>query len=393
MPFQSMVEYVGSSSPFSSSRNDHPISPSEWQTALFQVKMLYLDRQYTQCQERCKQLLLLEQTTNVIPQLHPIQITYLCTYAAICQENTARSLHPLSPTKLPLMFSARECYLRAISSLSDIPASSFSSSFSSSRTAAAPSSSEPSRPSSIVNLNLGPGLYVIEGKTSPPLPTPPPPTTATMTTSSTSYSSFTSSSSLSSFSFSDFGREFAYEDEDIDDEAEHEEDEKEDEEEITIKISPLRIRKAAATPAILTEPDEPHPTMNTSTSTITTPNSPSPISSPPLLFSTTFLHHLTTLQPLLQSHLSSLNTTISTTHLDQENRQIRLRLQHSSATTTTNNNAAAAEEEEGEEEEEEMRRRREKKERVRRLRNSGWKRERFEPERYRALAGAALADL
>ena len=347
--------------------------------------MLYLERQYTECQARCKQLL---EQTNLIPvsphimkqslldsnplslpiveqeaclkrktpyllipllilyQLHPIHITYLCTYAAICLEFTARSLHPLSTTKIPLLLSAREYYLRAITSLFTMNSSCSSSSFSS-------SSSPSSRPlSSILSFSL------VEAQPSS--------------------SSCSSAPSSSSYSSSDFRQDITYEEAEIEAEAEDEdegedEDENEDEDD-TIRISPLRIRKA--TSPNLNEHEHAPPT------TANNPKDPnSPFVSSSLFLSSTFKYHLTTLQPLLQSHLSSLNTMISATHLDQENRQIRLRLQH---TAVIDGGGGGGQEE---------MRMTEKRDRIHRLRKRGWIRERFEPERYRVLAGAALAEL
>ncbi|KAI9720022.1 MAG: hypothetical protein M1812_003148 [Candelaria pacifica] len=84
---------------------EHPASFSEWQIALQGLKLLYLKRQYKQCASRCTQLL-----EEAKPLLHPAHRTFLLFYCALSNELTARSLHNLSTTKLPLLELAKEYY-------------------------------------------------------------------------------------------------------------------------------------------------------------------------------------------------------------------------------------------------------------------------------------------
>ncbi|KAI9698430.1 MAG: hypothetical protein M1836_004011 [Candelina mexicana] len=84
---------------------EHPTTFPEWQIALQGVKLLYLKRQYKQCASRCTQLL-----EEAKPLLHPAHRTFLLFYCALSHELTARSLHNLSSSKLPLLELALEYY-------------------------------------------------------------------------------------------------------------------------------------------------------------------------------------------------------------------------------------------------------------------------------------------
>ncbi|KAI9747554.1 MAG: hypothetical protein M1835_002037 [Candelina submexicana] len=84
---------------------EHPTTFPEWQIALQGAKLLYLKRQYKQCASRCTQLL-----DEAKPLLHPAHRTFLFFYCALSHELTARSLHNLSSTKLPFLELALEYY-------------------------------------------------------------------------------------------------------------------------------------------------------------------------------------------------------------------------------------------------------------------------------------------
>ncbi|KAI9806852.1 MAG: hypothetical protein M1833_002509 [Piccolia ochrophora] len=87
-------------------------SSNDSDAALKGVKVLYLQQQYKTCTARCKQLL-----DEIEHSLHPVHTAYLHFYAATCVEITARSQHPLSVNKIPLLHTAREYYVRASSTL------------------------------------------------------------------------------------------------------------------------------------------------------------------------------------------------------------------------------------------------------------------------------------
>ncbi|RDL34726.1 uncharacterized protein BP5553_07854 [Venustampulla echinocandica] len=74
-----------------------PDTPAEWKEVMEEVKGLYLKGQYKQCSARCKQIL------NGISdpyQIHPLRLIYLCFIAATSLELAARALHNNSSTKL-----------------------------------------------------------------------------------------------------------------------------------------------------------------------------------------------------------------------------------------------------------------------------------------------------
>lgn len=91
---------------------ESPETFQQWKRALEQVNILYLRGQWKQCSTRCHQLLLEAKT-----QPHPLHATYLHFYSAVSSEATARSTHNLSPVKVHLLEQVKASYQAAASSL------------------------------------------------------------------------------------------------------------------------------------------------------------------------------------------------------------------------------------------------------------------------------------
>ncbi|KAE8414885.1 hypothetical protein BDV36DRAFT_298618 [Aspergillus pseudocaelatus] len=75
-----------------------PRSSQQWKTALHDVKLLYIQRQYKQCAGRATELL-----EKAREPLHPVYKTYLYFYSAVCYEEMGRAAHKYSSTKVPLL--------------------------------------------------------------------------------------------------------------------------------------------------------------------------------------------------------------------------------------------------------------------------------------------------
>ncbi|MCJ1446952.1 MAG: hypothetical protein MMC23_007460 [Stictis urceolatum] len=91
-----------------------PTNYTEWQIAIKQVQVYYERHQYRECAAHCETLLL-----DIIVPPHPAQVSAIHFYAALSNDESARSLHHLSITKLPLLHSAKEHYLEARDTLPD----------------------------------------------------------------------------------------------------------------------------------------------------------------------------------------------------------------------------------------------------------------------------------
>ncbi|MCJ1226063.1 hypothetical protein MMC12_002712 [Toensbergia leucococca] len=87
---------------------EEPNTYNEWKTALQQVKVLYLKRQWKQC---------VENVTKLRIKPHPMHATYLHFYSATSNEAIARSIHILSISRLQTLDSAKKSYGAAASSL------------------------------------------------------------------------------------------------------------------------------------------------------------------------------------------------------------------------------------------------------------------------------------
>ncbi|KAE9381802.1 hypothetical protein N431DRAFT_14197 [Stipitochalara longipes BDJ] len=85
-----------------------PHTEEEWKVVMEEVKILYLKGQYKHCSMRCKQIL-----DSITDQTHPLYSIYLCFFTASSLEMTARSLHNHSSNKLPLFQEALSFYKKA----------------------------------------------------------------------------------------------------------------------------------------------------------------------------------------------------------------------------------------------------------------------------------------
>lgn len=107
-----------------------PQTPSEWKASLFEIKRLYLDRQYKQCAARSTEIFksatksvryIAGIQTRGVPdshqQIHPIYKTYLCFYAAISYEFLGRAAHLYSRNKIPLLHSSLDFFAECGASL------------------------------------------------------------------------------------------------------------------------------------------------------------------------------------------------------------------------------------------------------------------------------------
>ncbi|KAM0804029.1 hypothetical protein BDR22DRAFT_641403 [Usnea florida] len=89
-----------------------PETFQQWKTALDQVKFLHLKGRWKECLAQCNQLLI-----EAKIQPHPLHATYLHFYSAVSSEAIARLAHDLSPIKLELLEQARTSYQAAALSL------------------------------------------------------------------------------------------------------------------------------------------------------------------------------------------------------------------------------------------------------------------------------------
>ncbi|TVY91888.1 hypothetical protein LAWI1_G001941 [Lachnellula willkommii] len=93
-----------------------PYTSTEWSKAMAEVKELYDKRQYKQCSAGCKQLL---HNIKDSYEIHPLYSIYIAFYAASSLELTARSLHNNASTKLSLFKEAHNFYEKAESYIQD----------------------------------------------------------------------------------------------------------------------------------------------------------------------------------------------------------------------------------------------------------------------------------
>ncbi|KAL3419015.1 hypothetical protein PVAG01_09236 [Phlyctema vagabunda] len=87
-----------------------PYTQQEWKLVMGEVRTLYFKHNYRQCSARCIQLL---ESIEDLNRVHPLYSIYLSFYAATCIELTARSLHANSCEKIPLLQTASHYYKQA----------------------------------------------------------------------------------------------------------------------------------------------------------------------------------------------------------------------------------------------------------------------------------------
>ncbi|RDW78096.1 hypothetical protein BP5796_05948 [Coleophoma crateriformis] len=87
-----------------------PTTRKEWRSVMDEVRMLYLRRQHKQCSTRCEQIL---SGIEDPYRTHPLYLIYLSFYAGTCIELTARAMHANSSEKIPLLRKSLKYYEKA----------------------------------------------------------------------------------------------------------------------------------------------------------------------------------------------------------------------------------------------------------------------------------------
>jgi len=87
-----------------------PYTPAEWKRAIADVKRQHLTRRYRACAARCNEILDNVKDTS---KAEPVYIIYLHFYAATSMELCARTLPPISPSRISLLQQARAHFDRA----------------------------------------------------------------------------------------------------------------------------------------------------------------------------------------------------------------------------------------------------------------------------------------
>ncbi|MCJ1465900.1 hypothetical protein MMC07_004519 [Pseudocyphellaria aurata] len=305
---------------------EHPITTTQWKTALQRVKLLYLQGRLKECSARCSLLL-----SEVDRSPHPLNASYLNFYLAVSTEGLSRQTHNFSATKIQLLRQAKACYQAAASSLpiiesviesdeySDPEQSVKGHALTSPSTLSMPSPTLPSSPASPISLS--------------PLP----------------------------------NDDSDYDDYDVP------------------KPSPLRIRKSSTHPHPLS------PLKNMPVSHLLSPVKPilpsSPPPTPPPTFTSSgvvqtgayhrFRAHLFAFTEMLATHASAVDGLIHVAEQAQKDRHVR-RLPSHGASAFADDETLRAEDRNW---------------RITRLRERGWRRKRFEPDRYVSLCERALAEL
>ncbi|KAG6009537.1 hypothetical protein E4U21_002173 [Claviceps maximensis] len=79
----------------------------EWKSTLGEIKREYMNRRFRQCSTRCHEILALG---DKLDQAHPIHLVYVRFYAATALEMQARALHHSSPSRTTLLKQAYNHY-------------------------------------------------------------------------------------------------------------------------------------------------------------------------------------------------------------------------------------------------------------------------------------------
>ncbi|KAG5943222.1 hypothetical protein E4U53_007070 [Claviceps sorghi] len=84
-----------------------PRTNMEWKSTLGEIKREYMSRRFRQCSTRCHELLALG---DKLDQAHPIHLVYVRFYAATALEMQARAMHHSSPSRASLLKQAYDHY-------------------------------------------------------------------------------------------------------------------------------------------------------------------------------------------------------------------------------------------------------------------------------------------
>ncbi|CZT03067.1 uncharacterized protein RCO7_06083 [Rhynchosporium graminicola] len=355
-----------------------PYSPAEWAAVMEEVRMLHAKGQYKHCAMRCKQLL---DGVKDPSGVHPLYSIYLSFFAASSLEMTASTLNNHASTKLPLFQESLAFYQKAESYIeyaffSSDPNLSFATRQISmyghaSHSSTSTSSSIRSSVDSVFSEASASSRFSISSSSYGDSPTFEEPS---MKRSSLNYSSSESEGSLRrrkkvSFSLPTLDSETP----------------------LDLSLDTYTISDSSITPEASTLLDAFPSPPSTSTSTLSPSRSPTRYSrsSRSDSFSTFFLsqsilryrEHLTSLSAQLNFHISSIHSQISS--LADARRPRR-----SNTCDFADENISVGGADVGEKE-----RRPELRERIEKLKELGWKRKRFDGERYRVLCEKALVEV
>ncbi|KAG5984223.1 hypothetical protein E4U55_005581 [Claviceps digitariae] len=84
-----------------------PRTNMEWKATLEEIKREYMNRRFRQCSTRCHEVLALG---DKLDQAHPIHLVYVRFYAATALEMQARAMHHSSPSRTTLLKQAYNHY-------------------------------------------------------------------------------------------------------------------------------------------------------------------------------------------------------------------------------------------------------------------------------------------
>jgi hypothetical protein len=340
-----------------------PYTQKDWKKVMEEVKILYSKGQYKHCSARCKQILdnikdpvsahtkrCVHCTKHAQHEVHPLYSTYLSFFAASSLEMTASTLHDHASTKLPIFHESLSFYKKAQSCVGDV-------SFHTPTTTHLSSASITSSiRSSVDSVFSSPANSARSSIVSSPIDELPPLHKRTISASS-SFSSLSSAGGRKkkvSFSI-DLSQDLA-----------------------PTNTTAIESSLLDSFPAPPTLPD---PTI---TSTKDLPQESQTISI--YLFSQSiarYKSHLRDLSTQLEYHISSIHSQIG--HLSQVRKARRSNLPTQFSEFEERSIGM-----EGVSREEMLKV--ELRERIRRLKETGWKRERFDGERYRVLCERALME-
>ncbi|KAK0631985.1 hypothetical protein B0T14DRAFT_420364 [Immersiella caudata] len=87
-----------------------PYTPTEWKRAISDVKRQHFTKRYRACAARCNEIL---DNIKDASQVEPVYIIYLHFYGATSMELCARTLPPISPSRISLLRQARTHFDKA----------------------------------------------------------------------------------------------------------------------------------------------------------------------------------------------------------------------------------------------------------------------------------------
>ncbi|KAF8863435.1 hypothetical protein BDZ45DRAFT_686034 [Acephala macrosclerotiorum] len=352
-----------------------PYTPEEWKKVMEEVKNLYSKGQYKHCSVRCKQIL---DNIKDPHKVHPLYQIYLSFFAASSLELTASTLHDHSSNKLPLFQESLYFYRQAQSSIESV---SFHSSHASTASIAS------SVRSSVDSVFSSPANSARSSLASSPTDDTVPPIHKRTISASSSFSSLSSGTTerrhKKKVSFSiDINHSSANSDSETDQ-------------------PPPPANSAAIESSLLDSfpapPSQPDPSITSTKDLQMQPHAQSPTQETLSVYLLSqslarYRSHLRDLATQLQYHISSIHSQISLLSQVRRSRRSALPSQFTGFEKGVGLGIgfSGSMGMEGVSREEVLKV--ELQERIRRLKEQGWKRERFNGERYQVLCERALAE-